>query len=252
MQMTQICFPGSDHDYHAHASYENDSLSQVTGGPLRPGGFELTARLLALSELQPGARILDVGCGTGATVNTLRASGRYHAFGVDRSELSLQTGLTLFPSSPLVCGWGKSLPMRAGLMDVVLAECSLSAMSDLEDVLDEFQRMLCRGGRLAMSDVYARNPAGLPDLPGLPLSCGLRDAFTQAELTTRLKSHGFEILVWEDHSETLKYLAAQMILFHGSMGEFWSKSEPAADPLDIQIAIRKAKLGYFLLVAQKV
>jgi hypothetical protein len=49
----------------------------------------------------------------------------------------------------------------------------------------------------------------------------------------------------------LKYLAAQMILSHGSMREFWGHSEPDADPLDIQIAIGKAKLGYYLLVAGK-
>jgi hypothetical protein len=111
--------------------------------------------------------------------------------------------------------------------------------------------VLCPGGRLAVSDVYARNPDGLPSLRALPLSCGLRDAMTREELVTRLKAHGFEIVIWEDHSETLKYLAAQMILAHGSMSEFWCRSEPHADPFELQIAISKAKLGYYLLVAQK-
>jgi len=230
--------------------YENSSLSQITGGPLRPGGLDLTARLLELCELPCGARILDVGCGTGSTVEELRATGSYHAFGIDRSELLLQTGMILHPNLPLTCGWGKALPVANSVMDAVIAECSLSAMTNLEDVLAEFQRVLRPNGRLALSDVYARNPDGIPVLRTLPLSCGLRDTLTQTELTTRLQMHGFEILVWEDHSETLKYLAAQMILAHGSMSEFWSKSEPAADPLDLQIAISKAKLGYTILVAR--
>jgi len=232
--------------------YQNGSLSQATGGPLRPGGLDLTARMLAFCELPPAARVLDLGCGTGSTVEELRACAACHAFGIDRSELLLQTGLTLHPGLPLACAWGKSLPLASGSMDAILAECSLSAMSDLEAVLSEFGRVLRQGGRLALSDVYACNPAGLPALRALPLTCGLRDALTQAQLTARLLAHGFEILVWEDHSETLKYLAAQMILSHGSLSEFWGKSEPAADPLDLQLAISKAKLGYYILVAGKV
>lgn len=234
----------------ASAPYENGALSQATGGPLRPGGLDLTARLLELCQLSPGAHVLDVGCGTGSTVEGLRKTGACHAFGIDRSELLLQTAMILHPGLPLSCSWGKALPVASAVMDTVIAECSLSAMSDLEAVLDEFQRVLRPGGRLALSDVYARDPAGLASLRALPLSCGLRATLSQADLVARLRAHGFEVQIWEDHSDTLKYLAAQMVLAHGSMSEFWSKSEPAADPLDLQIAISKARLGYYLLVAQ--
>jgi arsenite methyltransferase len=231
--------------------YENGSLSTATGGTLRPGGLDLTKRMLTLCELPTGAHLLDVGCGTGSTVEYLLEAGFVHAVGIDRSELLLQTGISLHPNLPLACGWGKSLPVASGVMDAIVAECSLSAMSDLEGVLTEFQRVLRPDGRLALSDVYARNPEGVPTLRALPLSCGLRETMTQDELVARLQAHGFEILVWEDHSETLKYLAAQMILAHGSMSEFWSRSEPAAAPMDIQIAISEVKLGYYLLVAKK-
>jgi len=234
----------------AYASYDNGAFSQSTGGPLRPGGLDLTAHMLKLCELPSAAHVLDVGCGTGSTVEGLRVNGSYRSFGIDRSELLLQTGITLHPNLPLACGWGKALPVAGGVMDAVIGECSLSAMSDMEAVLNEFRRVLRPGGRLALSDVYARNPAGLPSLRALPLSCGLRDALTREDLVARLQAHGFEIRIWEDHSDTLKYLAAQMVLAHGSMSEFWSKSEPAANPLDIQIAISKAKLGYYILVAQ--
>ena len=63
-------------------------------------------------------------------------------------------------------------------------------------------------------------------------------------------ARGFDIQVWEDHSEALKYLASQIALAHGSLSGFWRRSEPAADPMDIQIALDKAKLGYYLLVAR--
>ena len=231
--------------------YENGLLSQTTGGILRPGGLDLTGRLLALCNLTHGACILDVGCGAGVTVEHLLEAGFVHIFGIDPSQLLLQNGIAHHSNLPLACGLGEALPLAGNQWDAILAECSLSAMPEIEAVLGEFQRLLRHGGCLALSDVYARDPTGLPALRALPLQCGLREAMTQDELVSRIKAQGFEIMAWEDHSDMLKHLAAQMIMEQGSLSEFWSCSEAVVDPMDIQIAIRKVKLGYFLLVAKK-
>jgi ubiquinone/menaquinone biosynthesis C-methylase UbiE len=232
--------------------YENGSLSKATGDKtLRPGGFDLTERLLTLCELSADSQIVDVGCGTGGTVEYLLDAGFAHAIGIDRSELLLQTGICRRPSLSLACAWSKSLPIASGQVDAVFSECSLSAMFDLDGSLTEFRRILRSGGQLALSDIYARNAEGLPALHALPLSCGLRKAMTREQLTENLQAHGFETIVWEDHSEMLKQLIGQMIFAHGSMREFWSRSEPEADPMEHQAAVSKAKLGYHLLVARK-
>jgi ubiquinone/menaquinone biosynthesis C-methylase UbiE len=230
--------------------YENGSLSRVTGGVLHPGGQPLTERLLVLCELPANARILDIGCGSGSTVELLMQKG-FQAVGVDHSELLLSTKKNQGLDLPLVCSWGKSLPVASGYWDAVLSECSLSAMSNLEVVLSECWRVLRPGGRLAVSDIYARNPEGIPALHTLPLQCGLRDAHTQCELLERFQAHGFKTHAWEDRSDALKYLAAQMILSHGSLSEFWSCTEPAADPAEIQMAIGRAKLGYYVCVLRR-
>lgn len=233
--------------------YENGSLSKATGDKtLRPGGFDLTERLLTLCELSADSHIVDVGCGTGGTVEYLLAAGFSRAVGIDRSELLLQTGISRRPDLPLACAWSKSLPIASGSLDVLLTECSFSAMAGLDGALPEFQRVLCSGGRLALSDIYARNAEGLPALHALPLSCGLRHAVPREQLTENLQAHGFEITAWEDHTEVLKQLIGQMIFSHGSMNEFWSQSEPEADPMALQTAIREARLGYHLLVAKRI
>lgn len=231
--------------------YVDGSLSTATGGVLRPGGMELTDRMLAQCGLSAGDWILDIGCGTGSSIRYIAETYPFHALGVDRSELLLQTGIHHHHDLALACAWGKSLPVTSEQMAAVLAECSLSAMSSLEDALAEFRRVLRPSGRLALSDIYARDPDGIPSLRALPQSCAVRDAMGQTELTGRLQAQGFEILVWEDHSETLKYLVSQITLTHGSMSRFWGHSDPATDTMEIQIAISKANLGYFLCVAKK-
>ena len=232
--------------------YENGLLSKATGGLLRPGSWKLTEQLLKLCDLPINALVLDVGCGSGSTVKYLQEAGFVNVVGVDYSKPLLQTGLHLHLDLPLACSRSDILPVASNQVDAILAECSLSAMSNLDEVLVELNRVLRPDGRLALSDIYTRNPDGLPALGALPLNCGLRGTTSRDDLISHMLAHGFEILVWEDHSETLKYFVAQLILAHGSMNEFWSQSEPTADPMDIQIAISKAKLGYFLLVAKKV
>ena len=70
--------------------YEQELLRQATGDALRPGGIELTARLLAQCDLPPDARLLDIGCGRGASLAWLGTQQAYHAIGVDSSTSLLR------------------------------------------------------------------------------------------------------------------------------------------------------------------
>lgn len=244
--------------------YENSLLSQATGGPLRPGGLALTHRLLEWCSWPADALLLEVGCGSGATGAYLREVGFSRVIGIDRSARLLcaaqlayasrapQTGAAGGPTPALVRGAGQALPFPNAGVDGILAECSLSVIADVDGALAEFARVLRPGSMLALSDIYAREPAGIPALRALPPGCGLREALPQAELTGCLQAHGFAVQAWEDHSQELKTLAAQLIFSHGSLNEFWSRSTPAANPMDMQLAARKARLGYFLLAAKKI
>jgi arsenite methyltransferase len=237
--------------------YESGALSSTAGGSLHPGGWGLTERMLLDCNLCAGDRVLDFGCGEGFTIRRLlerfAISDRVaiRAIGLDCSESMLQKARAQAAGLPLACAFGTALPVASEQVDIILAECSLSSVGDLDQFLDEAWRVLRQDGRLAVSDVYVRNPAGASLLRALPLTCGLRRAFEQPVLLHSLLEHGFEVLTWEDYSETLQDLARQMTSIPGSTGAFWNLAEPGIDPMDIILAVSRAKLGYFGLIAKK-
>ncbi|MBN1537927.1 MAG: methyltransferase domain-containing protein [Anaerolineales bacterium] len=232
--------------------YEQDALRKVSGGSIHPGGLALTQHAIELCALPKHARILDIACGTGASVQWLKENHEFQVTGFDASELMLQTGQQRCSDLPLACGESHCLPIARGQLDAILVECSLSLMPDLDCVLAEFSRVLTPSGRLIVSDVYLRNPKEAELLQSLPLEICLKGAKSQVAWLELLHRRGFQILVWEDHSQSLKPFMAQFISANGSIQEFWCKSMPCEiNFFDLQVALARTKPGYFLLIAGK-
>lgn len=234
--------------------YEGDLLRQSTGDTLRPGGFFLTDLGAKSCDFLPGAKVLDVGCGSGATVDRLVSLYQLRAIGVDPSEVLLGIGKKKNPSLNLIQGQGEDLPFPINIMDGVFAECTLSVMFDLDQVIKEIFRVLKPGGWLVINDVYARNPEGLKPLQELNFDSCIRRALPKEQLINMLIGQGFKIVNWSDHTNLLTQLTVNLIMTHGSMTEFWLKSSSCSgsvDPILAQAAIKQAKMGYFQLIAQK-
>ncbi|MBM7855078.1 ubiquinone/menaquinone biosynthesis C-methylase UbiE [Desulfohalotomaculum tongense] len=232
--------------------YEGRAVRQVTGKTVRPGGFTLTDRAVAYCSFSAGARVLDVGCGTGATVERLLMKYRLDAVGVDPSPLMLSLGRKRNCDLPLVMGRGESLPFASGEMDGVFAECTLSLMEDLKQTLQQIHRVLKENGRLVVSDVYTRKECTGINWHNFPMDCCLNGARTKQAWLDEIISAGFEILQWEDHSELLKDLAVKLIFAHGSMINFWQQVLKNAERgREVQKMVNKAKVGYFLLIARR-
>lgn len=204
----------------------------------RPGGLALTDQALALCALPPGARVLDVGCGAGATVAHLVAHYGLAAYGLDRLPAPPRGGRSL----PLVQSLGEHLPVGQGQLDAIIAECALSVMADAGPVLSEFRRVLKAGGLLILSDIYLRHPDGR----SLPAEICLGGAVSQAQIFERLHAHGFWVTGWQDHSAALKQFAVHLIFSNGSLPQFWRQT---VAPSGARAA--GGKLGYYLLLAQK-
>jgi SAM-dependent methyltransferase len=224
--------------------YESGLLREVTGPALRPGGTFLTDRAASFCGFVPGCRLLDVGCGTGATVEHLRDRYGIHVTGLDCSRILLDEALRRNPLLTLVEGRAEALPCPDGTIDGIFCECVLSLLAAPRQALGEFRRVLAPGGYLVLSDLYDRPEQGAQ--PCGSLAGGVRAGrATREALEELVRTCGFSVLFWEDHTRFLKELAARLILAGCPLDEFYGTG-CSGRPLSVG-----PRPGYYLMVGRR-
>jgi len=217
--------------------YESGLLRDACGPALRPGGTRLTERAVELCRFPAGARLLDVGCGSGISVDYLRNTHGFNASGIDISASLISEGLQRNPALPLAQATAEALPCGDESLDGIFCECVLSLLDDPLKALKEFYRTLKKGGRLVLSDLYRCRT-----LSDVEQTCGTNGGMASSkEIQGLLSSCGFNgLILWEDHTRALQEMAAQIMLTYGSLECLAGLCDGA-----------KSKPGYYLLVTGK-
>lgn len=216
--------------------WERPQLRAAAGTTLRPGGFSLTDRAADWIGMLPGWRVLDVGCGLGASVKRFRSRYGASAWGVEPSARQIEQAGKM---KGLVRAYGDQLPFRSGVFDALFCECVFSLFDDRPGGLREWHRVLGPSGFLVLSDLYASQPCD-----GQPLqssSCADR-AMLLEDTRKMVEASGFTVQLLEDHSHHLKALAGKLI--------FAADAENVATGLCCG-AGQGGGLGYYLMIAQK-
>ena len=116
---------------------------------------DLERRRDAYYAIRPGECVLDVGCGSGATVAALRARG-VQAHGVDYAEAMVDVARTVHGLESFVTvADAEDLPFESETFDVVIVNGvlhHLAVQERLPSSLRELHRVLKPGGRLCMFD----------------------------------------------------------------------------------------------------
>lgn len=224
------------------APYEREDVRRATGETLRPGGLALTERALALCRFPAGAKVLDCGCGTGATVARLRQDG-LAAVGLDVSATLLAQARQR--RIPLTAGQATALPLADTCLDGVFCECVLSAVNRPEPMLTEIARVLRPGGWFVLTDLYLRpGPAASSAASGCAGGAVHREV-----LLDRLVQHGLLPSCFEDHTRLLADLTCRLIFELGSASRVLSLitgRDPACSGQG-----PRPRFGYCLIVAAK-
>lgn len=213
--------------------YASRASRWLLGASDHPGGAALTEHLLEVLEPRPGAAVLDVASGRGATLAQLRARG-HRAVGVDvrARALARQTGVAQADAH--------ALPVRTASVDAVLVECSLSTFDDPARAAAEVARVLVPGGRVGVTDVLLdrdRAPAAVTAAVDR-----LTRAGTLASYAALLETAGLRVTTTEDRQQDAVQLLRRL-----------RRRLPLSRVVrQCERAVADGSLGYGLVVAERV
>ncbi len=208
--------------------------------------------------LQPGARILDVGCGTGEYIHRANALG-FSASGIEPAEAMRKAAIERNPSSIILDGTATELPFPDGTFDLVICIEVLRYLhrTDIRQALREMRRILKPGGTmfLTMVNRYA--------LDGFYLHYHVRKLFsgrrasgdsphceftTPAEIEKEVRAAGFSKATHHG------VLLAPMRMLYKLNTRIGRKVAPMLEPLDDAIcSIRstRAFAGHLVTIATR-
>jgi ubiquinone/menaquinone biosynthesis C-methylase UbiE len=135
-----------------------------------------------------GVRILDLGCGRGAT---LRQYLEYDAdpsllWGIDLFSQCIEQARRSSPGIQFLCGSASELPFPDGSFDFISQFMLFTSVLDhglKVEIAREINRVLAPGGRFLWYD-FALNNVMNPDVRGIPLA-EVRQLFPNFSITSR-------------------------------------------------------------------
>jgi len=147
----------------------------------------------------PGNTVLDLGSGAGNDCFVARAlvgeSG--YVAGIDFTEAMIEkarenAGKLGFTNVDFIEGEIENIPVKFGVVDVVISNCVLNLVPDKPRAFSEIFRVLKQGGHFCISDVVLEGelPKGLKDDAVMYAGC-VSGALPKAEYLEIIKQAGF-------------------------------------------------------------
>ena len=249
------------------ALYEHPAMQWVMGESWHPGGLRLTERVAREMRLGPDMRVLDVGCGRGASAVRLAQSLGCRVVGVSLEPQSIEAARATAARQQVdhltefMCAGLLDASLASQSFDAVLMECVLSILPDKDAGVRRIFDLLRPGARVGLTDVTVSGP--LPgELGGLLAIAGCvgnaRPLEVYGDLLAR---HGFVIEELSDLRDVAsgflrdvkgKLLVAEIAVKVGKLQVELDLLETAKTVLaEAQDAVTNGVLGYGLVVARR-
>lgn len=157
--------PGGDFHFHRGPAYASsllgyDAAELAALPPESTASFAGVANPHAIMRVEPGATVVDVGCGAGMDLllaaRRLGATGR--AIGVDMTNEMAERARNAARNAGLAnvevrLGDALNLPVEDASVDVVISNGVINLTPDKGRAFAEIRRVLKPGGRLQLGDI---------------------------------------------------------------------------------------------------
>jgi ubiquinone/menaquinone biosynthesis C-methylase UbiE len=139
-------------------------LQAYVGTTKHMGGFATTEALVALCHIDENTRVLDVGCGVGATACHLASAYGCEVVGVDLREAMVElaeeraakegvAGAVTFRQAD-----ARALPFDDAAFDGLMCESVLTFVEDKATALGEYARVVKPGGYIGLNEEFWLKP----------------------------------------------------------------------------------------------
>ena len=160
---------------------------------------DIAQQTLAMMNLQPADRVLDLGCGTGwASRRMAKLAPQGEVVGLDVADGMLHRAKRAssgFNNIRFLWGSAESIPAADGHFTKVLSVESFYYYANQGKSLDELRRVMAPGGQLfILINLYKDNPYSLQWVDKLQVPVHVRSAAEYGEL---LGKHAYEEISWE-------------------------------------------------------
>lgn len=139
------------------AFFDNLASSQEYNVFTDEANNKIIHTLETLLALEPGARLLDLGCGSGIFTQLLQARG-YDCIGLDLSQKLLQLGKQETPAIHYVQADVEALPFASSSVDFVILSCLVHHLPNPQRCAEEVFRILKPSGKFVAFDPNRLNP----------------------------------------------------------------------------------------------
>ncbi len=187
------------HEIEHHRDLARRNPEEIWGWDSPAGRVRADRRarfFVTLGRIDPGKRVLEVGCGTGVFTRRVGSVGaRLVALDLSAELLAKASGRGA-EGVRFVRATGERLPFRDETFDVVYG-CSILHHMDVENALEEIRRILRPGGSLTFSEPNLMNPQVFLMFKCKPLRpwFGMSQdemAFTRSRIARILRRVGFD------------------------------------------------------------
>jgi SAM-dependent methyltransferase len=245
--------------------YQSDMAKLIMGDTLHPGGLGLTNKLGRLMGLQSGDVVTDLASARGESAQALGRVFRCSVLGVEFGAEAVRhahDSTTEKSRARFVRGDAENLPLRTGVFDAAVCECSMSLFINKSQAMSETARLLKPGGKFGLSDVTIE-PGALPqELEGdLGQVLCMTNALTADGYVDLLEEGGFNVTERLDASpEIIKILdevegkLAAFLAFQRMTGVSEEGGQLERSPELIAMVremVKSGDLGYWLFVGEK-